>query len=493
MFKKFLLLPFVLLLSVFCFADTITIYHTSDTHGFYFPRLIDGKNIGGFAALKSLINKETNPYLLLDSGDYTSGTAEAKETKGALSVEFFNKMGYNAVTVGNHEGDFKEDAMLKNLANFKADVLALNMWDKKTKTYPNNVKTYAVYNIEGKKIVVVGIAKDPNPNFTRIKTAGARKKLKKVMHEVEKLNPDAVILIIHDSVVDDKHETTTRPDQIIKGIGGINLVLGGHAHKIIQNKKIDGVTFVESGAEVRGVSKIDLEFNEKSHKIEGINSQYILLDNALTGIDPDMNAFAEEHRNKELDTVIAQANETLLQVSPDFKKGMDSPLGNLFADLVKQQTGADIGMQNTGGVRVDIPKGPITKRVVFEAFPFPNKTMVVRVNGNFIKKMVLKSLNKERSLFQYSGLNVVYKEKHGRPEIISITVNGKPLEAEKLYTIAINDYIAEGNSEGYMFKKVTDKHLFSDKAISQIFIDYLLANPQGISAPAIGRILRVEK
>ena len=492
MLKKFLALSLLLLLGSFCFADTITVYHTSDTHGFYFPRLVDGKNTGGFATLANLIKKETNPYLLLDSGDFTSGTAEAKETKGAASVEFLNKLKYNAVTIGNHEGDFKEDAMLANIKNLKPDVLALNMYDKKIGTYPENVKTYAVYNIEGKKIVVIGIAKDPNPDFKRIKTSGSRKKLKKVMHEVKALNPDAVIIIIHDSIADDKHETTTRPDQVIKGIEGINLVLGGHAHKIIPNRVIDGVTFVESGSEMRGVSKIDLEFNEKSHKLEGIQSQYIPLDVDKIGEDADVKAFAETKRNKELETVIATANEKLYKDSPDLSKGIDSPLGNLFADLLKQQTKADIGLQNTGGVRVDIPKGPITKRVISEAFPFPNKTMIVKVNGNFIKKMVLKSLTSERSLFQYAGVEVVYKYKNNRPELVSLTINGQPVDKDKLYSIAVNDYIAMGNSEGYMFKKVQDKTVFDNRMMSEIFIDFLKANPQGVSAPSVGRIKKVQ-
>ncbi len=492
MLKKFLTLSLLLLLGGFCFADTVTIYHTSDTHGFYFPRVVDGKNIGGFATLANLLKKESDPYLLLDSGDFSSGTAEAKETKGGASVEFLNKLGYNAVTIGNHEGDFKEDAMLTNIKNLKPDVLALNMLDKKTGSYPQNVKPYAIYNIEGKKIVVIGIAKDPNPDFTRIKTSGERKKLKKVMYEVKALNPDAVILIIHDSIFDDKHSNPTSPAQIIQGIDGINLVLGGHAHKIIQNRVINGVTFVESGSEMRGVSKIELDFNEKTHKLEEIESEYIPLDTDKIGEDSEVKAFAETKRNKELEVVVGNAQEKLYKDSPDLNKGVDSPLGNLFADLIKQQTKADIGLQNTGGVRVDIPKGPITKRIVSEAFPFPNKTMIVKVNGNFIKKLVLKSLSSQRSLFQYSGVEVVYSYKNNRPELISLKINGQPVEKDRMYAIAVNDYIAMGNSEGYMFKKVKDKTVFDNRMMSEIFIDFLLANPQGVNTPDVGRIKKAQ-
>lgn len=144
------------------------------------------------------------------------------------------------------------------------------------------------------------------------------------------------------------------------------------------------------------------------------------------------------------------------------------------------------------GVRVDIPKGPITKRVISEAFPFPNKTMIVKVNGNFIKKMVLKSLTSERSLFQYAGVEVVYKYKNNRPELVSLTINGQPVDKDKMYSIAVNDYIAMGNSEGYMFKKVQDKTVFDNRMMSEIFIDFLKANPQGVSAPSVGRIKKVQ-
>ncbi|MBQ6224625.1 MAG: hypothetical protein IJJ58_05605, partial [Campylobacter sp.] len=72
----FLALPLLL-----C-ASEIAIYHTSDTHGFYFPRKIaGGKTVGGFALLQGYIDSFDTPYLLLDSGDYTSGTLEAKIRK----------------------------------------------------------------------------------------------------------------------------------------------------------------------------------------------------------------------------------------------------------------------------------------------------------------------------------------------------------------------------------------------------------------------------
>ena len=87
---------------------------------------------------------------------------------------------------------------------------------------------------------------------------------------------------------------------------------------------------------------------------------------------------------------------------------------------------------------------------------------------------------------------LVYKYKNNRPELLSLTINGKPVEKDRMYSVAVNDYIAMGNGEGYMFKKVQDKTVFDSRMMSEIFIDFIAANPQGVTAPAVGRIKKVQ-
>jgi len=88
-------------------AKTITIYHTTDVHGWYSARPARWNKdnpvraIGGFPALAALLKKETNPYILLDGGDMFQGTPEGALTKGMASVTLMNQLGYGAVVVGN--------------------------------------------------------------------------------------------------------------------------------------------------------------------------------------------------------------------------------------------------------------------------------------------------------------------------------------------------------------------------------------------------------
>lgn len=496
----FLALPFLLL------AKEIAIYHTSDTHGFYFPRKVaNGKTVGGFALVKGYINQFDTPYLLLDSGDFTSGTLEAKESKGAVSVEIMNELPYKATTIGNHEGDFKEDAMLKNLKSFNFDVLAANVYDKKTGTYPEGVKPYNIYEIDGKKIAVIGIAKDPLPDSNRIKTSKGRKELKKALYELSTKPHDYTILIIHNSFADDKHEKDTVTANIIAGLEGIDLVLGGHAHKIINgiNAKVNsgvnnglngkGVRFVESGSETKGLSHIILDFDDETGKVKDIKIKYVELNAALIKPDQDIQNFVESKRLPGVDEVIGKAAEDI-KLRTDKNDELDSPLGNIFADIILAQAPkADFALHNTGGVRVDILKGDITKRLITNAFPFPNKVMLVRVNGAFIKKLIAKSIHEKRSLFQFSkNVRVEYRWKHNRAELVSVKVNGQEIDKDKMYQIAVNDYIANGGSEGYMFKKITDKKVITDKYLNEIFTEYVKANPQGIKNTTAGRIKKVK-
>ena len=483
----FLALPFLL------FAKEIAIFHTSDTHGFYFPRKIaNGKTVGGFALIKGYIDGYEGPYLLLDSGDYTSGTLEAKNSKGKVSVEIMNQMGYSATVIGNHEGDFGEQAMLDNLKALTFDVLSANVYDKKTGTYPKGVKPYNIYEVGGKKIAVIGIAKDPLPDSKIIKTSKGRKELKKALYELKSQPHDMTVLLIHNSIADDKHEKDTATGKLIEGLEGIDLVLGGHAHKILQ-KQYDGIHFVESGSEAKGLSSIILDFDDETGKINDIKAKYVELDSAKYTPDAKMQEFVEARRIPGVDDPIGKAAEDL-KVRSSKEDELDSPLGNLFADIIKAQAPqADFALHNTGGVRVDILEGDITKRLITNAFPFPNKVMQVRVNGAFIKKLIVKSIHEKRSLFQYSNeVRIEYRWKHNRAELVSVKINGEEIDKDKMYLIAVNDYIANGGSEGYMFKKIADKKIITDKYLNEIFTDYVKVNPQGIRPAQTGRIKKVK-
>ncbi len=491
--KKITIFVSLLCMALAIQAGEVKVFHTSDVHGFYFPTTVNGQTFGGFATFAGYLENQKKPYLLLDSGDYTSGTYEAKKSKGAYSVDFINKLGYNAVTLGNHENDFKDDALLKNNAALKADLLVLNAEDKQTKGYPKHIRPYAFYTLNGYKIAVIGVGKEFSSESKYIKIRKPRKLLKQAVEAVKKQNPDAIILLIHDSAQDDKHENSYTTIKLVQGLG-IDLVLGGHAHKIIQNRKSENTVFAESGTALKGITEATLTFDDKTRKLTDVKTEYVLMDNAKIKPSAEILAFADERLDKKMNIIVGKAKEDISNRPGTGHNGVDSYLGDLFCDIVKQATGAEIAVINSGAIRTGIQKGNITNRVIEEILPFQNKIMKVKVDGKFLDKFVRKSLKENSSLFQYSGLKVKYSFKNNRAKILEISVNGKPLKRDQIYTLAVPDFIANGNSEGYLFKKIEDKTIYSDTYLADYFVNYIKEHKDGIQKPAEAeRIVKVVK
>ncbi len=487
--KKLSLLSVVLLLPVLLLAKTTTVYHTSDTHGFFFPR----HGVGGFAALESVLKNGPQPYLLLDSGDFANGTVETSRSKGLKAVQIMNKMGYDATTLGNHEFDFKAANFPSIVAALDFPMLAANFFEQDSQKYPPHILPYTFITKNGVKFALIGLGnRTPTNPATGYYFSKPLVALENALNEVEKQNPDVVIVLAHDSIADDKHGSHSYLVDIAKQFGGrVHLVLGGHAHKIVQNRKLNGVTFVESGCYVNFVSKITVETDDKTGKFVSAKSEIIPLIVAKTGEDKAMKKFVESLREPNVDEPIGETTE-ILSKRPVQKDQLDSPLNNWVADLMAQYAGEDIAIHNNGGTRADMPKGIITERDLIDIHPFENTVTVVTVDGKFLKNFIKKGFA-PRSIFSYSGLQIYYKkDAKGNIKDIEILYRGKPLENKKKYTLATNTYIANGGSEGILFGKIpaSAKKQVGTASIRDLMEQALRKGK--VSAPQTGRIQEVK-
>ena len=484
--KKYLWLLF-LLCPLFLSAKTTVLYHTSDVHGFFYPR--EGR--GGFAALKAVLNGEKRPFLLLDSGDFANGTAETRSSKGLKAVEMMNRMGYDAATVGNHEFDFTEDGLAPLFEKADFAVLAANLRNTDSGGFPAFVQPYRVFEADGVRVGVVGLAnRKPAKPVKKYRFSKPLEALEKALAAMEAQKPDVVVVLAHDSLADYKNGILPYMGDIALKYGGrVHAVLGGHAHKIFQNEYINGVLFVESGSYLTGVSRITVETDDETGKFVSAKSELIPLVTAKTGEDEEMKAYADSLREPGVDEVVGTASDVLTKLPADENR-QDSPLNDWIADLLREYSGAQIAVHNNGGTRVDMKKGPVTKRDLIDIHPFDNTVTLVTVDGKFLKRFVKKGFA-PRSLYTYSGLTITYKQnKKGKIKDIEILVDGKPVENRKKYTLVTNSYIAGGGSEGWMFKQIPDedKKLAGSKTIRDLMEDALKKGP--VTPPQTGRIIR---
>ncbi|MDD4970317.1 MAG: 5'-nucleotidase C-terminal domain-containing protein [Paludibacter sp.] len=185
-----------------------------------------------------------------------------------------------------------------------------------------------------------------------------------------------------------------------------------------------------------------------SHKtwvVTHATSTKIALDSSTEAIaDKNYESYLQplkERVGAKMNVVIGQAAETMKGHGPE------SLLSNFSADVYKRTATVflgekvDIGIVNLGGLRTVVPAGNITVGKVFELMPFENELVILWLKGDKLDELLqyFASMGGEG----VSGLRMVID--HGKAT--NITIDGKPLDKDKLYTIATNDYLAGGNDK----------------------------------------------
>lgn len=479
---KKLLLILLLLFPLVVSSKTLVIFHTSDTHGFFYPQ----NKIGGFAALKNVINHEKKPFLLLDSGDFANGTAEAKFSRGAKAVQLMNAVGYSAVTIGNHEFDFKDAGITALIQESKFSILAANLREKATGLLPAGAQAARVFNVDGIKVAVIGLANNhpsqPTQKYTFIKPLTA---LSKALQEVEKQDPAVVIVIVHDSFVDYQHDILPYMGQIAKRFPGrVQVVLGGHAHKIV-NEYLESTLYVESGAHLEAVSKITVNVDDETGKFLSAQAKLISLNVDEVGQDKTVAKLAEELREPGLDNEVAVITKRLSK-KPILPNTLDGELDDWLADEGRKITKTEIFIHNTGGTRMDLLPGSLTRRQLIDLFPFNDVLISMEVPGYTLQKFIKSGLvpwNK----YTYSGITVSFdKIGPNRVKNLQIKINGKPLEKRQIYRVGTNSYIARQA----LFTDLPQKQVGNQK-VSQL-IEQALSSGE-LFTPQTGRITYQQK
>ena len=241
--KRLHLIIFMALLSVVSVGaktkKQLVVLHTNDVHSCIMPlnENLDNKDLagrGGFVRRVNMIKEQRvlhSDLLFFDSGDFSQGSGYYTLFKGDVEVGLMNQMGYDAVTIGNHEFDFglENMARLFRMANFP---IVCSNYDFTGTPCDGLVKDYITINRNGLKIGVFALGAPlkglvANHNCKGVKfldPAETAKKYVKLLRKQEKC--DVVICLSHLG-----WEISEYPDQqFIREIDGCDLVLGGHTH-----------------------------------------------------------------------------------------------------------------------------------------------------------------------------------------------------------------------------------------------------------------------
>lgn len=455
---------------------TVKIVHTNDIHA----RVQEDEKSGiiGMERLAGMIDSFTagsDIDLVLDSGDMFHGQPIATLAQGESIAELAKACGYDAMTAGNHDWSYGKDK-LKQLCR-DADITMLTgnvVTENGNKFFDDEFYTENI-KIDGRelKVGIFGVidhslkSGTTPSNVEGLEFTDETAYANAAAAELRKQDCDIVIALSH----------TLHPDKLAEKVSGVDLWLVGHEHvtmdKTVKDAAGKDVRVIESGYYLYSASLIEItgtldsSGNASDIKISASSVDY---DKAkaypkkqqITDILSKINAQQAVKLNEKVGST-----PVALDGVWEHLRMAQTNLGNVVADAYLLATGADIAFENAGGIRASVDAGDVTYGDIIGVSPYGNYVVTKQLTGAQIKDIVEESLDIQHdciaadklgegadwpassgSYLQFGGMTVKYDpDAQKGKRVISIEIQGAPLDESRKYTAAINNH--EASSDTY--------------------------------------------
>ena len=445
-------------------SNTVDIITFNDFHGNVAEDTRDwGKNLGMSKMVgKANELKAANPNtIFIAGGDNYQGTATSNLTYGAPVTDMMKAMGVVASAVGNHEFDWGKEYIAKWAEEGNFDYLASNIYEKSTNEPVEWAKPYMVIEQGGIKIGLIGLAHPDTLTLTKAEHVSGlefREPIKAAQEWIDFLQagkaeegtPDVIIAVTHlDSAQDyDTLEITGTAAELAEGVTGLDAIVSAHSHKTVAGN-VNEVAIVQAYKYGRALGKLSVELNEDG-TVKDVVATVDKAYKTKSDIIPDA-ATVEVFASYE-ESVGPVLSEKVGVATAEFDHELPNvtALGLWTCEVMAEQAGTEIGLQNGGGLRRSLYAGDITMGDMYEIMPYDNQLVKMELPGKDLKVAIENGLlNPDVRDGSFSGLKVVYDSTaEFGSRLVSITLlDGTPIEDDKLYTVATNDFILTGGDK----------------------------------------------
>jgi 2',3'-cyclic-nucleotide 2'-phosphodiesterase (5'-nucleotidase family) len=430
-------------------AEDITMVSINDLHGALLPEVrswSQGEEVGGIACIAGYIGelREENPNtMVIDVGDAFQGRPVSNLFYGESVVECYNAIGVDALVIGNHEFDWGKDALVELMDKADFPFLSANVLYEGEEFF----EPYIIKEIGGRKVQIIGVTTELTPEITEkrrvedfqfIDAADA-------VRRYYNSSCDLVVVAGHMGVEDENAEgfITFQNSDV-----PVDIFFGGHTHEKA-NWSYGGCTFVEAYSYGTAIGVVNITETDRSAEVINIGSEYEdeMIEDIVEGY--------YERVEEEMEEVIAFSPSSLRRES-----SRESALGNWMCDVIKQAFGVDVVLMNSGGIRADLERGEVTVGDIYTIMPFDNTVFLVEMTGAQIKEALEVGAATDESgkllhgIVQVSGVKFTYDiDAPNGEKVKSIYVDGKPIDMNKLYSVATNSFMAGGGDGYYVFEQ----------------------------------------
>jgi 5'-nucleotidase len=456
----------------------IVILHTNDLHSNFeqMPKI-------AYAFQERCQFHHDAHILKLDIGDHLDRVRmETEGTRGAANIEIINATGYDFAVLGNNEGltftpDWLQELYVPH-ATFS--VIGSNIRDSNGKV-PSWMQPYGITQYGEIRVGLIGVTASYN-DFYSLLGWHVPDPLEIVQELVQQLRSKVDVLVVM------SHLGLGKDQEMAQTISGIDCILGGHTHHLLEQPLFIGDTMICAVGKLGyHIGEIIIEFEKKANGIQQLISK--------TGRAIDISESADDERILQIWHSAAlrsqqdlATNVGLLQHTLENDWERESVLGNLLAHSLRDWVQAEIGIVNAGQLLFPLTEGPITKQTLLECCPSPINPCKMKLRGSdlrFALEQALLSEFHQKPIFGFgfrgkvlgtlcvAGMNIDYHpDAPDYQKITSIMIGDEPFDDAREYSVATIDMFTFGI--GYLsLKKGHDIRFFLPEFIRDLLADSL--------------------
>jgi len=418
--------------------------------------------------------KEDDNIILLSTGDMWQGTAESALLKGELLVEWMNTLGFVAMTVGNHEYDWGEEAIRKNLEIADFPFLAINIYDKTTGKLVDYCTPSVMVERDGIQIGIIGaigdcyssISSDMVENVT-FKVGDELTSLVKAESErLRSLGADVIVYSVHDG-----NGGGAYYDRSLSR-GYVDLVFEGHTHKSYATVDSNGVFHVQGGGENYGFSHVELAINSVTGNKRVTDAKVIRSDEYEKLDDHAATEELEDRYSDVIDFSYAEIGKVSIPMNDN---AVEDLVAELYLEAGLKKWGDKYDIVLGGGflktrAPYDLSAGVKTYADIFSLLPFDNRIALCSISGSKLKSKFINSKSSDYhvALSEYgAALNIsdsatyyvvvdTYTAFYSSNGLTVVEYLDGTTYARDLFANAIREGRLEVSSDGYTLTSIAD-------------------------------------
>ncbi|MCL1948948.1 MAG: bifunctional metallophosphatase/5'-nucleotidase [Turicibacter sp.] len=448
----------------------LRLLHTNDMHSY----------LDDFARLAYLVNKIRDEHpdtLLFDAGDSVSGSIYYNLYEGKKEATFMTLLGYDAMTLGNHDFDRGTHGVLNFISSCSVPVISSNIDFSRDEALPelpnylikNNWGIFALTTLETIEKA------EPSPETVFKNPLNVAKEM--VAH-LKGLQLDGIILL--------SHLGKSMDERLALAVPGIDVIIGGHTHDVLYEPIRVGDTFIlQAGCHGKFLGEFSLDLSDRSyiakiHDIDGKIPEDKAFEPLIRGIQKERDRFSSR--------VIAEAAFRLDGDRAQIKTG-ETNLGNLVIDAYFQKAKnlgyqPDCAILNGLGIRTSLEKGPISIGDLVKVLPYSKSLMILECTGAQIKAALQHGLYP-----QVSQLSLTFCD----GQLTRVLLHGDPLRDDQRYRVATNTFCGSGKDgfdAGFDDAVTVAKNLVLD---IDLLAEYMISLLQPIRYGLDGRLIYLSK